>query len=131
MKRLLIILILISFISGCGSTDKAPELTGDVVAPVVPVAETPQEDVKTYEFSVLNKEVFIEEICTVTSSIKNLDSVKHRYRINTYVIVNGVKQEVGEEFYLEPRKIRTIVRDIKCPKGSEGSLGAEGLQLNR
>src|SRR3989344_6922874 len=132
MKKLFIVLILIGLLSGCGNTEKPIEITGGVVADVPaaePVIETPKEDVKTYEFSILDKEVFIEEICTVTSRIKNLDAVAHRYRINSYVIINGVREEKGEEFNLEPGKMRTTIRDIKCPLGTEDTLNAEGFEI--
>ena len=132
MKKLFIILLLIGLLSGCGNTEKPVEITGEVVADVPAaelVAETPKEDIKTYEFSILEKEASIEEICTVTSRIKNLDVVAHRYRINSYVIINGVKEERGEEFNLEPGKIRTIIRDIKCLLGTEDTLNAEGFEI--
>lgn len=132
MKRVIILLFLVILINGCSTKETPAPITGDIVANVPapePVVKTPKEDVKTYEFSVEGTEVYVNEMCSITSRIKNLDSVKHRYRLNSYVIINNIKEGIGEEFNLEPGEIKMVARDIKCPEGTEDTVSSEGFEV--
>ena len=116
-------------ISGCSKVEEPAAATGKAVADV-PAVEPPKEPAKTYEFSIVNK--YRDEtsaLCMITSRVKNIDGITHRYHLNSYIIINGAKEALEEEFNLDAGSLRVFTRNFECPDGSEYTLNSEISQL--
>ena len=124
---LIIALLFIILIIGCApkiqevteETLQQPQEEPSSVEPVAPV-EQPK-----YEFKILYAERDDSTaLCSITSSLTNLDSVSHKFNVDSYILIGGKKTNLGKEFNLGSGREQRINEQFECPDNKAYSLNA-------
>ena len=123
---LIIILLFIILIIGCAPKikeviEEPPETQETaLVEPVAPV-----EEPKKYDFKILYAERDDSTaLCSITSSLTNLDSISHKFNVDSYILINGKKTSLGKEFNLGSGREQRINEQFECPDNKIYSLNA-------
>ena len=128
---LMILIAIIILIIGCAPkiqevTEETPQQpqekpsSVETVAPIVPV-----EQPKKYEFKTLYTERDSSTaLCSIVSSLTNLDSVSHRFNVDSFILIGGKKTNLGKEFNLGSGREQRINEQFECPDNKAYSLNA-------
>ncbi len=128
-KEYYLIIVLLAIILIIGCAPKIKEVIKDTSEPqqeTVPTEEpiTPVEQPK-YEFKTLYTERDDSTaLCSIVSSLTNLDKVSHRFNVDSYILINGKKTSLGEEFVLNSGVEQRINGQFECPDNKIYSLNA-------
>ena len=122
----IVAVLIIILISGCAQKiEETPkEASGSQeTVPIEPAA--PVEQPKKYEFKTLYTERDSSTaLCSIVSSLTNLDSVSHRFNVDSYIIIDGKKTSLGKEFSLGSGKEQRIHEEFECQDNKIYSLNA-------
>src|SRR3989338_6097489 len=131
---LIIALLFIILIIGCApkiqevteETLQQPQEEPSSVEPVAPV-----EQPKKYDFKILYAERDDSTaLCSITSSLTNLDSVSHKFNVDSYILIGGKKTNLGKEFNLNSGVEQRIHEEFECPDNKVYSLNSTVKLIN-
>lgn len=130
---ILICLLIIILINGCAQkveeTPRESSKQTKEVASNEPVKTI--ESVKKYEFEIISKNRDnTNALCSVSSYLTNIDSVKHRFYVDSYIIIDNVKTNFGREFNLESKDKQRVTEEFECPDNKDYFLNASASLIS-